>query len=85
VGCATCHSGARFSNNQTMDVGSEDGYLQVPSLIGVWARAPYLHNGCAKTMLDRFTLACDTRSKHGNITALTTTDSQALAAYLETL
>lgn len=85
VGCATCHSGPRFSNNQTMDVGSQDGYLQVPSLLGVWARAPYLHDGCAKTMADRFTLACDKRSMHGNITGLTTADSLALSAYLETL
>lgn len=85
VGCATCHSGTRFTNNQTVDVGSEDGYLQVPSLLGVWARAPYLHDGCAKTMADRFTLACDKRSKHGNIAGLTPDDLAALTDYLETL
>jgi mono/diheme cytochrome c family protein len=85
VGCATCHSGTRFSNNQTMDVGSKDGYLQVPSLLGAWARAPFLHDGCAKTMADRFTLACDTRSMHGNTASLTPADVGALSDYLETL
>jgi mono/diheme cytochrome c family protein len=83
VGCATCHSGPRFTNNLTMDVGSGDGHLQVPSLIGLWARAPYLHDGCARILADRF-VGCDT-GKHGNITNLTPEDRVALTKYLETL
>jgi hypothetical protein len=84
TGCATCHSGPRFSNNLTMDVGSPDGNLQVPSLVGLWARAPYLHDGCAHTLLDRFELGCDT-GKHGNIASLSLDDKVALTNYLETL
>jgi len=83
VGCATCHSGARFTNNQTMDVGYASGNLQVPGLVGLWARAPYLHDGCAGTLADRFT-RCDT-GKHGNLVGLTEADLTALSDYLETL
>jgi cytochrome c peroxidase len=83
VGCATCHSGSRFSNDQTVDVGSVDGQMQVPGLVGLWARAPYLHDGCAKTLLDRFT-TCDT-GKHGMVNQLKSDDLRALTDYLETM
>jgi hypothetical protein len=83
VGCTTCHSGARFSNDQTVDIGSADGPLQVPGLVGLWARAPYLHDGCATTLGDRFT-RCDSGS-HGNLQGLTQDDLGALSDYLETL
>jgi len=84
VGCATCHNGARLSNDRTVDIGSVDGTLQVPGLIGLWSRAPYLHDGCAKTVADRFSHACDTGS-HGNIAGLQPADVTALSDYLETL
>jgi cytochrome c peroxidase len=83
VGCAGCHSGSKLSNNLTVDVGSIDGDLQVPGLVGLWARAPYLHNGCAKTLGERFT-SCDS-GKHGNLKGLSSDDFGALSAYLETL
>jgi mono/diheme cytochrome c family protein/streptogramin lyase len=83
VGCATCHNGSRFSNDQTVDVGGTGGQLQVPGLIGIWSRAPYLHDGCAKTLLDRFT-TCDT-GKHGLVKQLPQSDLVALTDYLETL
>jgi Cytochrome c len=83
VACATCHTGSRFSNDQTMDVGSRDGMMQVPGLVGLWSRAPYLHDGCAKTLLDRFT-TCDT-GKHGMVQQLKSDDLRALTDYLETL
>ena len=84
VGCASCHSGAKLTNNLTVDVRSVDGLLQVPSLVGLWARAPYLHDGCAKTLADRFSTACDS-DKHGNVKGLSSEDLGALTAYLETL
>ena len=83
VACSSCHSGTHFTNNQTVDVGGANGPLQVPGLIGLWARAPYLHDGCAKTLDERFT-HCDT-GKHGNIKGLTPDDVASLTAYLETL
>src|SRR5262249_10149621 len=45
-GCSGCHAGERFTNNTTVDVGT-GGAFQVPSLVGVSHRAPFLHTGCA--------------------------------------
>lgn len=84
VGCTTCHSGARLSNDQTVFVGGDDGPLQVPSLVGIWSRAPYLHDGCAPTLLDRFSTRCDS-GQHGNLQGLSTEDLSAMVAYLDTL
>jgi cytochrome c len=81
VGCATCHSGPRFTNNETVDVGQ--GPLQVPGLLGLWARAPFLHDGCASTLTERFTL-CDT-GVHGDVKNVDAEDLKALVAYLESL
>src|SRR4029078_12312524 len=52
--CAPCHAGAAFSNNQTVDVGT-GGAFQVPSLVGIGSRGPFMHNGCAKTLAGRLT------------------------------
>ncbi|MDB4939536.1 MAG: surface antigen protein [Labilithrix sp.] len=43
-GCATCHGGAMHTSNATVDVHT-GGAFQVPSLVGVAWRAPYLHDG----------------------------------------
>ncbi|MCG8418953.1 MAG: hypothetical protein MJE77_13535 [Proteobacteria bacterium] len=53
VGCASCHSGPKLTNNVSVDVGTS-GAFQVPSLIGLADRAPYMHHGCAKTLRNRF-------------------------------
>jgi YD repeat-containing protein len=82
VGCATCHSGAKFTNNATVDVGT-GGAFQVPPLVGVGWRTPLMHAGCASTIADRFG-SCST-PQHGNIAMLSTTDITNLSAYLETL
>jgi hypothetical protein len=82
VGCATCHSGAKFTNNQTVDVGT-GGVFQVPPLVGVGWRAPFMHDGCAATLADRFG-ACST-PLHGSIGSLTRENISDLVAYLETL
>lgn len=83
VGCAGCHSGPKFTNNQTMDVGS-GGRFQVPPLVGLAARAPYMHTGCAPTLRDRFSYACG-GSAHGNIAQLAGTQLDDLVAYLASL
>ena len=82
VGCATCHYGAKFTNNATVDVGTGAAF-QVPPLVGVGWRTPLMHDGCAITIADRFG-ACST-AKHGNIASLSKTDIANLTAYLETL
>jgi mono/diheme cytochrome c family protein len=82
VGCASCHSGPRFTNSQTVDVGT-GGPLQVPSLVGLRARAPYLHTGCARTLEERFG-GCATEG-HGHTDTLSGIEIDDLIAYLETL
>lgn len=83
VGCASCHSGPRFSNDATVDVGT-GGAFQVPSLRGLAFRAPYLHSGCARTLTDRFG-ACGGGDLHGKTSHLTNAQIADLVAYLETL
>jgi len=80
--CVTCHSGAKFTDNLTVDVGT-GGRFQVPPLVGVGWRAPLMHDGCAATLADRFG-ACST-PQHGSIASLSAGDVADLTAYLETL
>ena len=82
AGCTSCHSGARFTNSATVDVGTGDAF-QVPSLIGVSARAPFLHDGCAATLNDRFG-ACG-GAKHGNTSSLSAASITDLVTYLQSL
>jgi hypothetical protein len=82
IGCATCHSGAKFTNNQTVDVGT-GGKFQVPPLVGVGWRTPLMHDGCAATLADRFG-ACAT-PQHGSTAGLSQQDVSDLVSYLETL
>jgi cytochrome c len=84
VGCASCHSGPRLTNNASVDVGT-GGVFQVPSLRGVSARAPYMHNGCAATLIDRFYSGCGGDSRHGDLSKLSSGDISDLVSYLETL
>jgi cytochrome c peroxidase len=82
TGCITCHSGPKFTNNQTMNV-STCGLFQVPPLVGVGWRAPFLHNGCAATLADRFGKCATTG--HGNLSQLASGDVTDLVQYLESL
>jgi mono/diheme cytochrome c family protein len=85
AGCGSCHSGARFTNNRTVAVGTSDEPLQVPSLIGIGYRAPFLHDGCAKTLVDRFDPNCGGGELHGATAELGTAQIADLVAFLETL
>jgi len=83
VGCATCHAGAKMTNNATVTVGTGDAF-QVPSLLGVAWRAPYLHSGCALTLEDRFG-GCGGGDLHGHTSQLTPGDRADLVSYLQSL
>jgi mono/diheme cytochrome c family protein len=83
VACASCHAGERLTNNKAADVGTGKMF-QVPSLRNVAARAPFLHDGCAPTLQDRFG-ACGGGDKHGKTSALTPAQLADLISYLETL
>lgn len=72
----------KLTNNATVDVGT-GGAFQVPPLVGLGWRAPFLHDGCAATLADRFG-SCAT-SQHGSTGSLSAGEIADLTAYLETL
>lgn len=80
VGCSSCHSGDKLTSNVNADVGTE-GSFQVPSLLGVAYRAPFLHTGCAPTLRDRFG-ACGGGDKHGHTSQLSEQQIDDLVALL---
>jgi mono/diheme cytochrome c family protein len=83
--CSSCHSGPQLTNNNTVDVGT-GGSFQVPRLVGVGWRAPFLHDGCAATLTDRFSAACGgTTDLHGATSTLTAAQISDLVAYLQSL
>ena len=53
-GLRVCHSGARFTNNAT-STSARAARSRCPSLVGIGSRGPFMHDGCAKTLRDRFT------------------------------
>src|SRR5690606_15684561 len=83
-GCTTCHDGSLFTNNRMFDVGT-GGPIKVPSPVGVWSRAPFLHTGCAPTLRDRFSSECGGGDKHGSTSLLGAAEVDDLVQYLETL
>lgn len=87
VGCSGCHSGRALTNNQSYFVGTtESGHeLQVPSLVGIGYRAPFLHAGCAETLADRFDPSCGGGDSHGQTSQLSSAEIEDLVAYLRTL
>lgn len=85
VGCATCHSGERLSNDTTVNVGTGEAF-QVPSLRGLAERAPFMHDGCAPTLEARFqNTACGGGNQHGHTSHLDAAEVADLVAYLKTL
>lgn len=80
--CTSCHSGPSYTNNLTVDVGTGKS-MQVPPLVGVGARLPVMHDGCAKTLTDRFTNC--TNSLHGKTAGLTANEVNDLVTYLDSL
>ena len=82
-GCASCHNGTLLTNNALVNVGT-GGKFKVPSLQGVGARAPFMHDGCAKTLMDRFT-TCGNSDLHGATSALSQTQLTDMVEYLESL
>lgn len=87
VGCAGCHAGPYLTNRELRDVGTGKT-MKVSSLVGVSARAPFFHDGCAATLEDRFDpskASCNGGDQHGQTSQLGAEDIRDLIAYLETL
>lgn len=83
-GCDGCHAGDHYTNNLTTDVGTGAAF-QVPPLVGVRWRAPFLHNGCAATLKDRFAGTACAGAKHGDVSGLADADVNDLVSFLESL
>jgi hypothetical protein len=82
--CGDCHSGALYTNNATVDVGT-GGRFQVPSLIGVSYRLPVMHTGCATSLRARFEAGCGGGDLHGQTSHLSESSRDDLITFLETL
>ena len=82
VACGTCHAGPIFSDKQTYNMFGLDG-VKTPSLLGVSATPPYLHDGSAPTL--RAVLDASRGGEMGNTGNLSEEEMQALEAYLRTL
>ncbi|XYI01820.1 c-type cytochrome [Sorangium sp. So ce1128] len=85
VDCASCHAGAQFTSNDSFNVGTGKAF-QVPSLVRIGTRAPFMHDGCAATLKDRFVNpSCGGGDQHGKTSHLSEEQIDDLVAYLETL
>lgn len=85
VGCTGCHTGPQLTDHQLHVVRTRGELRKTPSLRGVGTRAPYMSDGCAPTLLDRFTDPDCGGDLHGSTAGLSLTDLEALAAYVSTL
>jgi cytochrome c peroxidase len=81
--CDACHSGARLTDNLNHDVGT-GAEFQTPPLVGLRYSAPYMRDGCAATLLDRFDPACG-GPQHGDTSLLDEQELSDLVRYLEAL
>jgi hypothetical protein len=85
VGCVSCHPPPRYTDNRSYEVGT-GGEFQVPSLVGVAARLPVMHSGCADTLEVRFTdPSCGGGDQHGTTSHLSADEVRSLVVFLETL
>lgn len=86
VGCASCHTEPRPSVSFDVGTGRTKAQaFQVPSLKGVSARMPLMHDGCATSFAGRFDASCGGGSAHGNTAVLSASEQTDLIAYLESL
>lgn len=83
VGCATCHAGDRLADRGTWDVGT-GAPLQTPTLRNIGLRGPFMHDGCAPGLVDRFG-DCGGGDDHGRVSGLDSAAIADLVAYLHTL
>lgn len=83
--CSTCHSGPAFTDNNSYTVGTSNEKLQVPSLVGLSLHPPFMHDGCAKTLKERFDPACGGGDKHGIVSHLNEAQIDDLVAYMASL
>lgn len=96
LGCGSCHAEPDFTDSAsdmlhdvgTIKASSGKGSgepltgFDTPTLRGVWATAPYLHDGSASTLLDVITTA-NARGSHGDTSVLSARELGELVAFLQ--
>ena len=80
VGCGQCHAGPSLTNNQTVEIGEQE--LQVPPLLGVYYRPPFMHDGRSG---DLHAAVVDMLSVSNPGGPLTEDELDELVAYLESV
>jgi YVTN family beta-propeller protein len=89
MGCAACHAPPFYTDMQSHDVGTGDPKLErnshgrgtqfdTPSLLGIWATAPYFHDGSAQTLADVFR----TGNEHQIVDTISDKDLDTLLSFL---
>lgn len=73
----------RRTGYKLVNVGT-GGVFEVPSLLGVGARARFMHDGCAATLSNRFG-SCGGGDAHGVTSQLAAAELADLVSFLETL
>jgi cytochrome c peroxidase len=86
--CVRCHKGENYTSDGVYDVklepdGSPYRLWNPPSLLGVWDRGPYLHDGRAKTLAD--VLEKDHAPEKLGADPLTAEERRDLIAFLQSL
>ncbi|MFK5889127.1 MAG: hypothetical protein QM486_00170 [Flavobacteriaceae bacterium] len=87
--CITCHPSPYYTNLKLEDVGTlsktDDSILfDTPSLNNIYASAPYLHDGRAKTLEEIWTLYGGD-DRHGRVNDLSKIELNDLVNYLKSL
>jgi len=82
AGCFGCHSGGAFTDRSPHEVGT-GRTLDTPSLVQLWDKAPYLHDGRAETLTSLLNPAIyDKPDAHGKLPQLSSAQKDDLIAYL---
>lgn len=91
-GCAVCHGAPLHTDRRSHDVGTGDARVErnshgrgtsfdTPSLRGLWATAPYLHDGSAASLRDVFSAG----NEHNIAAALSERELDDLVTFLRSL
>ena len=89
VGCAQCHAAPGYippptdPTNVDAGVGTGLAPVNVPTLLGLWATAPYLHDGSAPTLFDVLDRNVD--DLHGTTSTLDAQQRGDLVEFLKSL
>ena len=87
--CYSCHSGPKYTNNNSFDVGTgrstdRSPLVDTPQLFDVAYSAPYLHDGNARSLEEIWTIF-NPKDQHGVTNDLTKDELNDLIEYLRTL